>query len=84
MKFLFLIFLIFVLFVFLFGFSILRTIARILFGTRSKQQPTSSGTYSKSDHKSTHTNQQQTKSSQQKKIFTPDEGEYIEYEEVKD
>ncbi len=79
-KFLFLIFLFFVLFVFFFGFSIVRTIFGGLFRTRPTQHSAKSEQQQK---KSPHNPQQKTPSSQ-KKIFEKDEGEYIEYEEIKD
>jgi cytoskeletal protein RodZ len=78
-KFLFTIFLVFVLFVFIFGFSILRLLFGGLFGTRPKQnqKKTNQQTQSK-------TQTRQTSSSPQKKIIDSNEGEYVEYEEVKD
>ncbi len=80
MKFLFVAFLFFILFVFLFGFSILRMFVRLLFGSKP-QQP--GPQRSQSGRKST-TKQKETTTPSKQKIFTREEGEYVEYEEVKD
>jgi hypothetical protein len=77
MKFLLIAFLLFLFFIFMLGFSALRMIFGGLFGLRSKPDDRSK-------------NQQKTKQSgkktppQSKKIITPDEGEYIDFEEIKD
>ena len=78
MKFLFMIFFLFVLFVFLFGFSILRMLFRGIFGIKPK---------SPQQNKQAATNQQKrqpTASSASKKIIASDEGEYVDYVEIKD
>lgn len=77
MKFLITIFLIFIFFVFLFGFSILRFIFGGLFGIRQNQKRTNQQNQNKEQTR------QQSKSGT-KKIINPNEGEYIDYEEVKD
>jgi hypothetical protein len=77
MKFLFILFLVFVFFVFLFGFSILRFLFGGLFGLRQNQKKTSRPTQ-KEEH-----NRQKSKPAA-KKIINPSEGEYIDYEEIKD
>jgi hypothetical protein len=77
MKFLFTIFLVFVLFVFLFGFSILRFLFGGLFGLKQNQKKTSRPSQ-KEEH-----NRQESKSGT-KKIINPNEGEYVDYEEIKD
>jgi hypothetical protein len=79
MKFLFTLFLVFVLFVFLFGFSIVRLLFGGLFGSRPKQnkERTNQQTQNKKQTR-------QTTQPHQKKIIDSDEGEYIEYEEIKD
>lgn len=76
-KFLFIAFLIFVLFVFLFGFSILRMLFGGLFGTSQNKQ--------KQPFQEPQKQRQQTRttSTNQKKIIDSDEGEYIDYEEIK-
>ena len=78
MRFLFLVFLCFVLFVFIFGFSVLRMLFRSIFGTASKSRSTSSN-----QQKSKQTNKQKN-AAPVKKIFNRDEGEYVDYEEIKD
>ena len=90
-KFLFVIFFFFILLVFLMGFSILRTFKNIFFGsginTRKGEQrrQTNSNT---SGHRSTTTtarddDDDRTPYVHRKKIFAKDEGEYVDYEEVK-
>jgi hypothetical protein len=64
--------------VFLFGFSILRLFFNGLFGTRPKP---------KQNTQQQAANKNQTRPTakpHQKKIIDSDEGEYIEYEEIKD
>ena len=76
------IFVFLILFVFLigllFGFSILRVLFRAIFGVRPKPQ-----TKSSNQQKKKQTNKQQNASTV-KKIFTREEGEYVDFEEVKD
>ena len=74
----------FILLVFLMGFSILRTFKNILFGSGScgkkggqRRQTTTS---SSSGRSSTY---EEPSSVSRKKIFAKDEGEYVDYEEVK-
>lgn len=87
-KFLFVIFFFFILLVFLMGFSILRTFKNILFGSGSnnarkgeqhRQTNTSSGDQPQSERQK----RSDYASSSRKKIFTKDEGEYVDFEEVK-
>lgn len=85
-KFLFVIFFFFLLLVFLMGFSVLRTFKKIFFGSgnsgkkegthRRTTQTTSSGRADAGADR-------QSQSSRRKKIFGKDEGEYVDYEEVK-
>jgi hypothetical protein len=79
-KFFFTVFLVFVLFVFIFGFSILRMLFGGLFGSKPKQNQKTT------QNKNAYTQQKPPASSSrhQKKIIDPNEGEYIEYEEIKD
>jgi len=78
-KFLILVICLFFLFGFLFGFSVLRLLFKSIFGIQSAPQKPSS-------------NQQKTKQSSRqtktppsaKKIITRDEGEYVDFEEIKD
>ena len=77
-KFLFLLFGFFLLLVLLLGFSVIRTFKRILFGAP------------KTETGRRHTNptagQQQARAEEyaKKKLFTKDDGEYVDYEEVKE
>ncbi|MCC8095153.1 MAG: DUF4834 family protein [Tannerellaceae bacterium] len=83
-KFLFMMFFMFILLVFLMGFSILRTIKNVLFGSGSKEQK--NGQRRKTSRKPTSEQQRsrnEDTASQKKKIFTQEEGEYVDYEEVK-
>ena len=65
-------------FVLLFGFSILKMFLGAIFGTRPKPQNVSSNQQkTKQTHKQTHT-------PSPKKIITREEGEYVDFEEIKD
>ena len=77
-KFLFIVFLFFVLFVFLFGFSVLRMLFKGIFGISPKnsQQNKQSKTTQQKHHSTT--------PPVSKKIIAPDEGEYVDYIEIKD
>lgn len=86
-KFLFIMFFFFILLVFLMGFSILRTFKNILFGSSNsgrksegQRRQTSS---SQSSGSSASQREEYTEPASRKKIFTKDEGEYVDYEEVK-
>jgi hypothetical protein len=67
-------------FVLLFGFSFLRMLLKFLFGT---PQSTPRSTSSNQQKKKQTTNKQPNVSSI-KKIITRDEGEYVDFEEIKD
>lgn len=92
-KFLFVIFFFFLLLLFLMGFSILRTFKNIFFGSskqtkrsQSYQQARSGGYSSASSRQDTgYAEQSDDRPNQRphRKIFTKDEGEYVDYEEVK-
>ncbi|MDD4405050.1 MAG: DUF4834 family protein [Parabacteroides sp.] len=80
-KFLFLIFGFFLLLVLLLGVSVIRTFKRVLFG--------SSNSESNRRHASSANRQQQSAPreepvSSKKKLFNKEDGEYIDYEEVKE
>jgi hypothetical protein len=79
-RFLILVLLIFVGLVFLFGFSILRLLFGGLFGKRPGQNQQQTG--QRNQNSNTQQNQQ-TSPSSEKKIFTSDDGEYVDYEEIK-
>ena len=84
-KFLFVLFFFFILLLVLMGFSVLRMFKNFLFGSES------SGRKSKKGHQTSHTSSRSSSSSREeptvhvhrKKIFTEDDGEYVDYEEVK-
>lgn len=80
MKFFFIIFLLFVLFVFLFGFSILRMLFKGIFGI----PPSKSNNSSRNHQRQTKQSSKQTQTKSTKKIITRDEGEYVDFEEIKD
>ena len=65
-------------FTLLFGFSFLRMLFSAIFGTRPKPQAKSSN-----QQKKKQTNKQQNTSTV-KKIFTHEDGEYVDFEEIKD
>ena len=78
LSFLFIVGLLFIAFTLLFGFSFLRMVFKVIFGTNSNSRNTSS-------------NQQKAKQTSKrantppaKKIITREEGEYIDFEEIKD
>jgi hypothetical protein len=70
LKFLLLIISFFGLMVLLFGFSVIRLIFGGLLGGKKKQK--------------TAQNDKQSQAKQSKKVITPEEGEYIDFEEIKD
>ncbi|GAB6395225.1 MAG: DUF4834 family protein [Bacteroidales bacterium] len=74
-KFLFVLFSFFVLLVLLMGFSVLRTLKNILFG---------GGQNMKSSRQKQQRQENKRQPSSRKKIFGRNEGEYVDYEEVKD
>lgn len=80
-KLLFFIFFIFILFIILSGVSILR----FFFGTLFGKSKSNSG-YDQQQSRSQQSQKQssQSQSNQQKKIIDADEGEYVDYEEIKD
>lgn len=86
-KFLFVIFFLFILLVFLMGFSILRTFKNIFFGSGSskkREEPHRQTRHTASSGPSYYENEEAGPSpSRRKKIFSKDEGEYVDYEEVK-
>ena len=89
-KFLFVMFFMFLVLVFLMGFSFVRTLKEILFGrgkktTRKEQRRqtkrTSTTQQRQSPHSSANVRAEAIRS--RKKLFTPDDGEYVDYEEIK-
>jgi len=76
MKFLFLLFFIFLFMVFALGFSVIRFIFRLFLGGRNYRHPSSSRERQEQENYSSTRNNPT-------KIFSKNEGEYIDYEEVK-
>jgi disulfide bond formation protein DsbB len=66
-------------FVLLFGFSVLRMLLGAIFGTRPKPRNVSTN-----QRNTKQTTKQTNNASSIKKIITRDEGEYVDFEEVKD
>lgn len=71
----------FILFVIFLGLGIIGSILRFLFG--NKQKPASSGQKNSSGQEKQSV-KWYTYNKKKKKIFKPDEGEYVEFEEIKD
>jgi hypothetical protein len=72
----------FVILMMLMGFSVFRTFKNILFGSGDNKK-TQQRKQSTRKNKSQQSRQQQTSSNSKKKIFAKDEGEYVDYEEIK-
>jgi len=79
-RFLFILLGLFFLFGFLFGFSVLRMFFRAIFGIQQPQPRKSSSNQQKAKQTTKQTNAQ----SPTKKIISRDEGEYVDFEEIKD
>lgn len=77
----------FILLVFLMGFSILRAFKNILFGSGGSNTKKKSEGHHRQTSNNNYSEQQNARNyshaSSRKKIFTKDEGEYVDYEEVK-
>jgi hypothetical protein len=82
-KFLFVMFFFFILLLVLMGFSVLRTFKRIFFGIGDDGKKRSANNRTSNQKSHTYTTKQERKSSSRPKIFSKDEGEYVDYEEVK-
>jgi len=78
-KFLLLLFGLIFLFGFLFGFSVLRMLFKAIFGIPSDSRKSSSN-----QQKAKQTTRKSSTPSAPKKIISREEGEYIDYEEIKD
>ena len=74
--------LLFILFIVLIGLALISNVLRFIFGL-GKRTPKRS--YGQESHQANHTHTSTTSSSapQKKKIFDDNEGEYVEFEEVK-
>lgn len=75
--------LIFVLIIILFGLSIIGSVLRTLFGFGRRNSSTNSGSGESRSNQSQRNTKADNASSKRKKIFEEDEGEYVEFEEVK-
>ena len=88
-KFLFVMFFFFLLLVFLMGFSVLRTVKNILFGSGNKGKKSGGQRRQESDYSSgsrghsASAGDYNSRQASRKKIFAKEEGEYVDYEEVK-
>ncbi|MDL2281971.1 DUF4834 family protein [Parabacteroides sp. OttesenSCG-928-G06] len=72
----------FVILMFLMGFSVFRTFREIFFG--SPKRRASATQNSRTNNQSTQQQRPDNNPPQRKKIFTKDEGEYVDYEEMKE
>ena len=79
-KFLFFIFFLFLLLLFLMGFSVLRSFKRFFFGESDRSENSRPHNQRSSSRAAEET---RSRATQRKKIFTQDDGEYVDYEEVK-
>lgn len=80
-KFLFFIFFLFLLLLFLMGFSVLRSFKRFFFGESDRSENSRPHNQCSSSRAAEET--RRSRAAQRKKIFTQDDGEYVDYEEVK-
>jgi hypothetical protein len=76
-KFLFFAFLLFLLLIFMLGFSFVRTLGRVIFGVGSSRRT------SDARRRRQESEQRSREASKRKKVFGNNEGEYVDYEEVK-
>ncbi len=87
-SFIFLILFLAVLFIFIIGSTIIRGILNLLFGHRSTySQHTTHNTYTQSQNQQrsdTREKTQKNNSKKREKIFDASEGEYVDFEEIKD
>lgn len=87
-KFLFFMFFLFLLLLFLMGFSVLRSFKRFFFGVdgrngSARQHSQRTQANNRSSGSRTEEEARRSRAAQRKKIFTQDDGEYVDYEEVK-
>lgn len=75
--------LIFVLIIIFFGLSIIGSVLRTLFGFGRRSSSTNNGSAENRSNQSQRNKRADNASSKRKKIFEEDEGEYVEFEEVK-
>ena len=77
LKFLFMSFLVFLFIVFVFGFSIVRFIFRLLFGSGNDRNTRQQQSSREQQNKTNYTEHNSPK------VISKDEGEYVDYEEIK-
>lgn len=80
-KFLFFIFFLFLLLLFLMGFSVLRSFKRFFFGESDRSENSRPHHNQRSSSRAAEETRR-SRATQRKKIFTQDDGEYVDYEEV--
>ena len=83
-KFLFILFFFFLLLLFLMGFSILRSFKRFFFGSGDDRHRSANRHSSASHARKGRTVYEEPNRPTRRKIFKKDEGEYVDYEEVKE
>ncbi|MDH6306285.1 hypothetical protein M2459_002648 [Parabacteroides sp. PF5-5] len=82
-KFLFVIFFFIILMTLMLGLSFLRTLKRVLFGESESEKRARQQRQAQANGRQKSTGRQET-SPPKKKIFPKDEGEYVDYEEIKE
>jgi len=81
-QFLLILFLVFVLMIFSLGFSVVRLILRFLFGSRTTS-PNSSSRRESHNQQQRGTSDNNNTRKNTSKVFQKDEGEYVDFEEIK-
>lgn len=81
-KFLFFFVFLFFLLLFLLGFSVLRGIKRLFFGDNSRKRPSRPNASSASSY--AEEVDREPRAHRRKKVYASNEGEYVDYEEVKE
>lgn len=82
-KFLFFMFFLFMLLLFLMGFSVLRSFKRFFFGESNRSESSRPQSSHRPSSSRAEEETRRSRATQRKKIFTQDDGEYVDYEEVK-
>lgn len=80
-KFIFILVFFFFTLLFLLGFSVIRTIMNFFFG--SKKQAPQNKSRKQTTHRKQQTRHTNTQEKPRKKLIAEDEGEYVDYEEIK-
>ncbi len=82
-KFFFMLFFLFILMLFLLGFSVVRTFKNILFGSSNDRKRETHRHRTSNNNATSREEQAQQTEASHKKIFTKEDGEYVDYEDVK-